>query len=63
MGRALGDPVRLQLVDVLKKLEKDGEISQDEQRKIQADVQALTDETIKKVDDAFAQKEKEISQV
>ena len=55
--------VRRDGIDALKKLEKDGEISQDEQRKIQADIQALTDETIKKVDDSFAQKEKEISQV
>jgi ribosome recycling factor len=55
--------VRRDGIDALKKLEKDGEISQDEQRKVQADIQALTDDTIKKVDDAFAQKEKEISQV
>jgi len=55
--------VRRDGIDALKKLEKDGEISQDEQRKIQADIQALTDDTIKKVDDAFSQKEKEISQV
>jgi ribosome recycling factor len=55
--------VRRDGIDALKKLEKEGEISQDEQRKIEKDVQALTDETIKKVDDAFAQKEKEISQV
>jgi len=55
--------VRRDGIDALKKLEKDGEISQDEQRKVQADIQALTDDTIKKVDDAFSQKEKEISQV
>jgi len=55
--------VRRDGIDALKKLEKDGEISQDEQRKIQADIQALTDDTIKKVDDSFSQKEKEISQV
>jgi len=55
--------VRRDGIDALKKLEKDGEISQDEQRKIQTDIQALTDDTIKKVDDAFSQKEKEISQV
>jgi ribosome recycling factor len=47
----------------LKKLEKDGEISQDEQRRIQAEIQALTDDTIKKIDDAFAQKDREILQV
>ena len=55
--------VRRDGIDGLKKLEKDGEISQDEQRRIQTEIQTLTDDYIKKVDDIFAQKEKEISQV
>jgi ribosome recycling factor len=55
--------VRRDGLDSLKKLEKDGEISQDEQRRIQAEIQALTDDTIKKIDDAFAQKDREILQV
>jgi len=55
--------VRRDGIDALKKLEKDGEISQDEQRKIEKEVQALTDDMIKKVDEALAHKEKEISQV
>jgi ribosome recycling factor len=55
--------VRRDGIDTLKKLEKDGEISQDEQRKIEKEVQALTDDFIRRIDDAFAQKDKEILQV
>ncbi len=55
--------VRRDGLDGLKKSEKDGKITQDQHRKLQHDVQALTDETIKKVDDTLAQKEKEILHV
>ena len=46
-----------------KKVEKDGEISQDHQRKLQNDVQHLTDDHIKRIDETLAQKDKEILQV
>jgi ribosome recycling factor len=49
--------------ELLKKAEKDHKITEDEHRKLHADVQKLTDEHIKKVDDALAAKEKEIMQV
>ena len=55
--------VRRDGIDGLKKLEKDGEISQDEHRKVDKDIQHLTDEYIKRIDDALAQKDKEILQV
>jgi ribosome recycling factor len=55
--------IRRDGLDPLKKKEKDGEISQDQHRKLQTDIQALTDEYIKKVDDLLTQKEKEILQV
>jgi len=55
--------VRRDGLDPLKKKEKDGEISQDQHRKLQHDIQALTDEYIKKVDDTLAHKDKEILQV
>src|SRR3984885_3044130 len=55
--------VRRDGIDTLKKMEKDSEISQDEHRKLQAEVQALTDDFIKKIDEAMAQKDKEILQV
>jgi ribosome recycling factor len=50
-------------LDPLKKKEKDGEITQDQHRKLQHDIQALTDQHVKKIDDLFHQKEKEILQV
>ncbi len=55
--------VRRDGMEMLKRLEKDGEISEDEHNKISGDVQRLTDDHIKKVDDAFQAKEKEIKQV
>jgi len=55
--------VRRDGLDPLKKREKDGEISQDQHRKLQHDIQALTDEYIKKIDEHLAHKEKEILQV
>jgi ribosome recycling factor len=55
--------VRRDGLDPLKKKEKDGEISQDQHRKLQHDIQALTDDYIKKIDETLAQKEKEILQV
>jgi ribosome recycling factor len=55
--------VRRDGMDGLKKAEKTGDISQDE-HKVKADkVQTLTDQHIKLVDEALAQKEKEIMQV
>src|SRR5579859_7320898 len=55
--------VRRDGLDPLKKKEKDGEISQDQHRKIQHDIQALTDDYIKKIEDLLVQKDKEILQV
>ena len=52
--------VRRDLNEDLKKMLKDKDITEDEQRKLTEDVQKLTDETIKKCDEAFATKEKEI---
>jgi ribosome recycling factor len=55
--------VRRDGMDQLKKMEKDGKISQDEHRVWADKVQKLTDDHIKRIDDALAQKEKEILQV
>lgn len=46
--------------EALKKQEKDGDISKDEHKKQEEAVQKLTDEFIKKIDEALAVKEKEI---
>ena len=55
--------VRREGLDGLKKQEKDGKISQDQHRKLDKDIQALTDATIKRVDEMLHQKDKEILQV
>ncbi|MFW0777387.1 MAG: ribosome recycling factor [Rickettsiales bacterium] len=46
--------------DTIKKMEKDNEISKDELKKQEGDIQKLTDEFIKTIDDALSVKEKEI---
>ncbi len=55
--------VRRDGLEALKKREKDREITQDQHRKLDKDVQTLTDDTIKKVDETLANKEKEILHV
>ena len=55
--------VRRDGMDTLKKLEKDGKVSQDDHRTLSDKVQKLTDGTIAEIDHIVAQKEQEISQV
>jgi ribosome recycling factor len=55
--------VRRDGMDALKKMEKDGKISQDDHRHRSDEIQKMTDGHIKKVDETLAQKEKEIMQV
>lgn len=55
--------VRRDGMDALKKAEKDGAISEDDQRKQSDQVQKLTDETIGTIDSLLADKETEIMQV
>ncbi|AXI39812.1 ribosome recycling factor [Bacillaceae bacterium ZC4] len=55
--------IRRDANDELKKLEKAGDITEDELRGFQDDVQKLTDEYIKKIDSAIKEKEKEIMEV
>ena len=62
-GRVAVRNVRRDGMDQLKKGEKDGEISQDEQKSLSDDVQKLTDDYIAKIDEALSQKEAEIRQV
>ncbi len=49
--------------EMLKDLQKEGDISEDESFKAQKQVQDFTDASIKKLDDIFAAKEKEILEV
>jgi ribosome recycling factor len=46
-----------------RKAQKDGAISQDEEKRFEADVQKMTDEAIKRVDEALKTKEQEIMHV
>ena len=55
--------VRRDANDDLKKAEKDNVITQDEQKRMEGEVQKLTDEAIKRVDEALKTKEQEIMQV
>jgi len=55
--------VRRDGMEQLKRLEKDGEISQDEQHKAAEQVQELTDQEIKRINEMLAAKESEIMTV
>lgn len=55
--------IRRDAMDVLKKEEKDGLISEDDHHRLSAVIQSLTDDFVKKVDQALAQKEKDLMQV
>lgn len=55
--------IRRDLNEAAKKLEKDGEISEDELRRGQDEIQKLTDRYIEKIDELLKVKEKEILEV
>jgi ribosome recycling factor len=55
--------IRRDANDDLKKAEKDGAINQDEQKRMEGEVQKMTDESIKRMDEALKTKEQEIMQV
>jgi ribosome recycling factor len=62
-GRVAIRNVRREGMDLLKKLEKDHKISQDDHHKSSARVQELTDKLIKEIDETLASKEAEIHKV
>ena len=62
-GRVAVRNIRRDANDTLKSQQKNGEISEDEQRRLQEEVQKLTDKYIKEVDGLLAAKEKEIMTV
>ncbi len=62
-GRVSVRNVRRDGIDFAKAQEKDGDISEDESRDMQDDVQKLTDKYIKQIDEALADKEKAIQTV
>lgn len=62
-GRVAIRNIRRDVNDKLKGQQKNGDISEDELRRLQDDVQKLTDKYIKEVDQLVAAKEKEIMTV
>ena len=55
--------VRRDGIEAARKLEKDSEISGDERHDLETDIQKLTDDHVKQIDDALSNKETEITQV
>ncbi len=55
--------IRRDSLDEVKKLKKDNVISEDEEKKAENDIQKLTDDAVKKIDEMLALKEKDIMQV
>jgi ribosome recycling factor len=62
-GRVSIRNIRRDAIDSIRKQEKSGEVSEDESRDLQDKVQKLTDKYSAKVDEAFAEKEKDITTV
>jgi ribosome recycling factor len=50
-------------MEILKQMERDSEMSQDEHHLWADEIQSLTDNHVTKIDEALAQKEEEILQV
>jgi ribosome recycling factor len=55
--------VRRDGLDLLKKMEKDHKISEDDEKRMSGEVQKATDQMITEIDQVLAQKEKEIMTV
>ena len=55
--------IRRDAMDYIKSLKKKSEITEDDQKKAEKDLQELTDKYIKKVDEACAVKEKELMEL
>ena len=59
-GKVAMRNIRRDGMDYVKKLKKNSEITEDDQKKAEKDLQDMLDKMIKKVDDATAAKEKEL---
>ena len=55
--------IRRDAIEQIKKQKKDGEVTEDDQKKLEEQAQKLTDSTIKDIDKIAANKEKEIMMV
>lgn len=54
--------IRRDALDDVKKLKKDNQISEDEEKRFENEIQKLTDESIKKIEEMLSAKEKDILQ-
>ena len=55
--------IRRDGMDYVKKLKKNSEITEDDQKKLEEETQKLTDKYVKLIDDTCADKNKEIMEV
>lgn len=55
--------IRRDALDGVKKLKKDNAISEDDEKRYENEIQKMTDDSVKKIDEMLAQKEKDIMQV
>lgn len=55
--------IRRDALDDIKKLKKDNLISEDDEKRFENEIQKLTDESVKKIDEMLEAKEKDIMQV
>ena len=55
--------IRRDAVDYVKKSQKKGELTEDDQKKAEKDIQDLTDKHVKKIDEMCAKKEKELMEI
>ena len=62
-GRVAVRHIRRDAMEAAKKLKKDGKMSEDEEKRLEKDIQALTDKAIKDIDTALANKEKDLMSV
>jgi len=59
-GRVNVRHIRRDAMEGVKKAKKDGKISEDEEKRVEKEIQVLTDKTIKDIDTALAHKEKDL---
>lgn len=62
-GKVAVRNIRRDAVDYVKKAQKKGELTEDDQKKAEKDIQDLTDKHVKKIDEMCAKKEKELMEI
>ena len=62
-ARVSARTVRREALDEVKKLKQDNAISEDDQKRFEDEIQAMTDQTVKHLDEMLKNKETEIKQV